>query len=91
MPEPEIQNVSKVVTVAQDYIILGKSTKQNELRINFNADDYEGSKLKVARCLSVLAYAESLYEGKLPIPQAEDLKSDKRAPADEVLPKDVRP
>jgi len=79
-------NTSKVITVSQDYIILGKSTKNTEIRINFHADDYEASKLKVARAMSIMAYAESMYEGQVPVPQAADLKNDKRAPADEALP-----
>lgn len=90
MSEQEIQNTSKVITVSQDYIILGKSTKNTEVRINFHADDYEASKLKVARAMSIMAYAESMYDGRLPVPPAADLKDEKRAPADEELPKDVQ-
>jgi len=90
MSEQEIQNTSKVVTVSQDYIILGKSTKNTEIRINFHADDYEASKRKVARAMSIMAYAESMYEGQVPVPPAADLKDDKRAPADEALPKEAQ-
>jgi hypothetical protein len=90
MSEPEIQNTSKVITVSQDYIILGKSTKNTEIRINFHADDYEASKLKVARAISIMAYAESMYGGTLPVPPAKDLKDEKLAPADEALPKELR-
>ena len=88
MPEPEIQT-SKVITVSQDYIILGKSTKNTEVRINFHADDYEASKLKVSRAMSIMAYAESMYNGVVPVPHAKDLKDDKMQPADEALPEGV--
>lgn len=64
-------NTSKVITVAQDYIILGKSTKETEIRINFDGSDYLESKEKLENCLRLAAYAEMVQTGQVLLPKYE--------------------
>lgn len=72
--EVSISNTSKVISVAQDYIILGKSTKETEIRINFHGEDYEGSKLRVENALRLAAYAEALNNGTILLPKYEKVE-----------------
>jgi len=69
--EIPIGNTSKVVSVTQDYIIMGKSTKETEIRINFHAEDYEGSKLRVENALRLAAYADAVNQGLVLLPKYE--------------------
>mgnify|MGYP000900654046 CR=1 FL=1 len=64
----EIQNTSKVISVTQDYIILGKSTKDTEIRINVHGENYEESKQKVENMIRLAALAEGYVAGNIVLP-----------------------
>lgn len=68
MEEPLIPT-TKVISISQDYLILGKSTRDTEIRINVIGDNYEESKLKVENMIRLAAYAEGLVEGNIAIPK----------------------
>lgn len=69
MPEIPIQNTSKVISITQDYIILGKSTKDTEIRINVHGEDYEGSMEKVQNMIRLSALAEGYVAGTVALPK----------------------
>ena len=69
------QNVSKIISVSQDYILMGKSAKETEIKIYLHGEDYEASKLKVENVLRIAAYAEALNNGSILLPKYE--KQDK--------------
>ena len=66
--EISLANTSKVISVAMDYIILGKSTKETEIRINFHADSYEDAKLRIENAMRGAAYANAINEGTIVLP-----------------------
>jgi len=66
--EISLANTSKVISVAMDYIILGKSTKEVEIRINFHADNYEDTKLRIENAMRGAAYANAINEGTIALP-----------------------
>jgi len=69
MSEVPIQNTSKVISVTQDYIILGKSTKDTEIRINVHGENYEESKQKVENMIRLSALAEGYVSGVVVLPK----------------------
>jgi len=69
--EIPLNNTSKVVSITQDYIILGKSTKETEIRINFDGSNYMESKDKLENCLRLAAYAEMIQTGQVLLPKYE--------------------
>lgn len=69
-----VQNTSKVVAVAQDYIIIGKSTKETELRINFYSDDFEDGKRRIENGLRLKAYMENINSGAILLPKYEKVE-----------------
>jgi len=58
----------RVVTITQDYIIIGKSTKDTEVRINVDGSDYDESRQKVENMIRLAKYTSDLYNGQLPLP-----------------------
>ena len=58
----------RVVTITQDYIIIGKSTKDTEVRINVDGSDYDESRQKVENMIRLAKYTSDLYNGELPLP-----------------------
>jgi hypothetical protein len=72
--EISLANTSKVISVAMDYIILGKSTKETEIRINFHADNYEEAKLRIENGMRVAAYAEAINNGVIVLPKYEKVE-----------------
>jgi hypothetical protein len=69
--EIPLNNVSKVIAETQDYIILGKSTKETEIRINFYASKYEDGRERVENGIRLAAYAIAMQSGQLPVPKYE--------------------
>lgn len=69
--EDKVLSTTKVISVAQDYLILGKSTKETEIRINLMGDDYEASKQKVENVIRLAAYAEAIVAGRVVLPAYE--------------------
>lgn len=67
MTEPH--NTSKVISITQDYIILGKSTKNTEIRINVNGENYEQSKEKVENMIRLATLAEKYVGGTVLLPK----------------------
>lgn len=65
----ELQNASKVISITQDYIILGKSTKDTEIRINVHGENYEQSKEKVENMIRLAALAEGYVGGTVLLPK----------------------
>jgi len=61
-------NTSRVISVAMDYLIMGKSTKETEIRINFHADNYEDTKLRIENAMRGAAYANAINEGTIALP-----------------------
>ena len=57
-------NTTKVVSISQDYLILGKSTKDTEIKIYVDGQDWESSRKKVSNMIRLAAYAEALNEGR---------------------------
>ena len=68
MVDVSLANTSKVITTVQDYLIMGKSTKETEIRINFNAENYEDTKLRIENAMRAAAYAEALNTGVIALP-----------------------
>ena len=68
MVDVSLANTSKVITTVQDYIILGKSTKEVEIRINFNAENYEDTKMRIENAMRGAAYANAINEGTIALP-----------------------
>lgn len=62
------ENVTKVVSISQDYLILGKSTKETEIKIYVDGADWESSRKKVSNMIRLASYAEALDEGRMPLP-----------------------
>jgi len=69
--EIPMTNTSKIVSITQDYIILGKSTKETEIRVNFDGTNYEESRQKVENCMRLAAYAEMVQTGQILLPKYE--------------------
>jgi hypothetical protein len=68
------QNVSKIISISQDYLLLGKSAKETEIKIYLHGDDYEASKLKVENMMRVAAYAEAINNGVIVLPKYEKVE-----------------
>jgi ribosomal protein S10 len=64
----------RVVTITQDYIIIGKSTKDTEVRINVDGSDYDESRQKVENMIRLAKYTSDLYNGELPLPPYQKKK-----------------
>jgi hypothetical protein len=70
---------TKIISVTQDYLILGKSTKNTEVRINVHGENYEASRRKVENMIRLMAYAENIYDGNVKLPNRH-FEGDKEVP-----------
>lgn len=74
----EIEAVQKVLTLSQDYIILGKQTKETEIKIYVHGEDYEKSRRKIENMVRLANYAVMVNTGKIALgnykPEEEEKK-----------------
>ena len=60
---------SRVYSISQDYILMGKSTKETEIKIYVDGNDYEGSRKKVENVMRLTAYANAVNNGVIALPK----------------------
>lgn len=76
------ESIQRVISVSQDYLILGKSTKDTEIKIYVDGQDWDSTRKKISNMIRAAAYAEALNEGsqKFP-PAAYDVHGNEVAPS----------
>ena len=62
------ENSTRIISISQDYLILGKSTKDTEIKIYVHGEDWESSRKKVSNMIRLASYAEALNEGRVALP-----------------------